>query len=367
MRHLFLAAATLAIASCSDGGQSYPEPSTPIEALEQAVLRAADTGKAGAILEVQGCGLSFQHAEGIANRKTKTPMPLNEPLRIASIGKLYTAAVIHKLAQQGMLDLNLAATHYLNAGEIAGVPNADATLLQLLNHTSGIPDYYDARSYFFTDWTQPITVEQTLKVARRKGATNAPGEAYAYSNTNFQILSLVAEKVTGQTFTQLINSQLLEPLQLNQTKYNTSHPGGTIHGYGTELRKNADTWKYAENTGADGGVTATSSDLSRYMKALFLESGDLNAIGSAMQTKPLVEIGARQFSGAGVELRETRSGIRMFGYTGDTMGYLTFAYAIPEHDVTLVGHINSSNEDGFVELLKTATLTVVELCQGQGG
>ena len=98
------------------------------------------------------------------------------------------------------------------------------------------------------------------------------------------------------------------------------------------------------------------------MKALFLESGDLNAIGSAMQTKPLVEIGARQFSGAGVELRETRSGIRMFGYTGDTMGYLTFAYAIPEHGVTLVGHINSSNEDGFVTFLQSSAVAVLELC-----
>jgi len=297
-------AAAIPLVGCSVSETTHPEPSTPLEALEQAVSVAADNGKAGAILDVQGCGLSFRQAKGISNRKTKLPMPLDEQLRIASVGKLYTAAVIHKLAQQGTLDLDKSATTYLNEGEIEGVPNANSTLRQMLNHTSGVPDYYDARSYLFTDWTQPITVERTLNVARRKAATNAPGVSYSYSNTNYQILDLVAEKVSGHSLAKLIETRILEPLQLSNTRYNIEHPGGTIHGYGTKLRKNADTWKYAERTGSE-----------------------------------------------------------LWGHTGDTYGYLTFAYAIPKYDVTIIGHTNTSNEDVFIKLLQSTAKIIGEACE----
>lgn len=365
MRHLFPAATAIFIATCITPTGTYAEPISPAEALQQAVTHAAQKGKAGAILHVQGCGLSFQQAKGIANRKTKLAMPLNEPLRIASISKLYTATIIHQLVQQGALDLDRSATSYLTDGEIDGVPNAHATLRQLLNHTSGVPDYYDVRSYLFTDWTQPITVERTLKVARRKKAANAPGASYAYSNTNYQILALIAEKVSGLNLTKLIESQILEPLELSDTQYNTEHPGGTIHGYGTELRKNADTWKYAENTGADGGITATSTDLSRFLKALFLEEGQLNTVGSAMRANPMVKMSKRQFAGAGVEMIVSRTGTELLGHTGDTFGYLSFAYAIPEHNVTLVGHTNTSDKEVFIGLLQSTILTVLEACQAE--
>lgn len=363
MRRFFIyLTIAILVSSCASPEETYAEPKTPIEALELAVSRAANKGNAGAILDVQGCGLSFRRAKGISNRKTKTPMPVDEQLRIASIGKLYTAAVIHKLAQQGALDLDQPATTYLNEGEIDGVPNGEATLRHMLNHTSGVPDYYDARSYLFTDWTQPITVERTLKVARRKKATNAPGESYSYSNTNYQILDLIAEKVSGQSLGKLIETQILEPLQLKDTRYNTEHPGGTIHGYGTELRKNADTWKYAENTGADSGITTTSADLSRYLQALFLTESEFSSVGNAMRANPVEMDVSRQFAGAGAEMIRGRTGTELWGHTGDTFGYLTFAYAIPKYDLTIIGHTNTSNKGVFVEMLQSTTKIIGEAC-----
>lgn len=365
MRFYLVIAMSAVLTSCAAPEKSYADPASPTDALYQAVERAAEDSKAGAILEVEGCGLSFRHASGVANRKTGAPMPLDEQLRIGSVGKLYTAAVIHKLASDGLLDLDTTAIGYLNEGQIAGVPNSEATVRQLLNHTSGVPDYYDARSYLFTDWTQPITSERTFEVARRKNATNAPGASYAYSNTNYQILGLAAERVTGESLGNLIATHLLDPLSLIETRYNTEHPGGTIHGYGTELSPNADTWKYAENTGADSGITATSADLSKFLRALFVEGGEFTSIGKAMLADPVERGRARQLAGPGAEILVSRAGTEFVGHTGDTFGYLTFAFAVPDYDATMVGQVTANKTDVFAEFLSSTASALEEACKSQ--
>lgn len=362
--YLVIAIGTL-VTSCAAPQKSYPDANSPVEALFQAVERAAEDSKAGAILEVEGCGLSFRKASGVANRKTGAPMPMDEQLRIASIGKLYTAAVIHKLAEDGLLDLDAPVTRYLAEGQIDGVPNSDATVRQLLNHTSGVPDYYDTRSYLLTDWTQPITPERTFEIARRKSATNAPGASYSYSNTNYQILGLVAERITGESLGSLISKHLLGPLGLVATRYHTEHPGGTIHGYGTELNPNADTWKYAENTGADSGITATSSDLSKFLGALFVDGGEFSAIGEAMLADPVERDRPRQFAGTGAEILVSRAGTEFVGHTGDTFGYLTFAFAVPEYGATMVGQVTANKKDIFVELLSSTATALEDACKSQ--
>jgi len=363
MRFSIIAFTFLATMSSACAEPAPSEPLSVTEALDRSVMVAARKSKAGALLDVRGCGLSYLRAEGVANRKTKLAMPTNEQLRIASVGKLYTAAVIHQLVQAGKLDLEKPGTYYLKDGEIDGVPNGHATLRQMLNHTSGVPDYYDAKSYLSWDWEKPIETERVLTVARRRKAKNEPGATYAYSNTNYHILALVAEKVTETSLSDLIQTQLLDPLNLMDTRYNTAHPEGTVHGYGTELRSRADTWKYAENTGPDSGITATSENLSSYLSALFLEDGALISIGDAMLHNPVEKDSLRQLSGPGAEIIVGKtSGLQLIGHTGDTFGYLTFAFAIPDYNATVIGHINSSKEKAFVEFLQSSIKAVRQAC-----
>jgi len=228
-----------------------------------------------------------------------------------------------------------------------------------------VPDYYDFRSYFFNNWKKPVTPELALKVAKRRKATNAPGAGYAYSNTNYQILALVAEAVTGETFKALTTRYILEPLSLAETRYNTEHPGGTIHGYGTELRKNADTWIYAENTGADGGVTATSADLRSFLNAYFLEGGAKTEIGAALGSSRVQAERATREDGAGAEFYIGRDGLELVGHTGDTMGYLSFAFAIPDYQATMIGHINADRDGAFVKLLRDTALALRTACASE--
>ncbi|WP_185960186.1 serine hydrolase domain-containing protein [Erythrobacter insulae] len=362
MRLPFIFAAAFVLAGASTPIQAQEQQPDYQVLLDDIVSTAADSANAGAILDFQGCGISYVSAQGIANRVSKTPMPTGEQLRIASIGKLYTAAIIHRLAQQGLVDLDMPATDYIVGDDLSGVPNANASLRQMLNHTSGVPDYYDEQSYLTWDWTLPLTPERVLAVARRRDTTNRPGAAYSYSNTNYHILALVAEAVSGQPLGELISAHILVPLELLETRYNTAHPGGSIHGYGRPLYPDEDTWQYAENTGPDSGITASTQDLSRLLSALFLEHDEMRSIGDAMIAEPVETDTGNQFAGPGAEMIVARSGRRLIGHTGDTFGYLTFAYAIPDYGATLIGHVNADDPDALMALLQSSALLLKDAC-----
>jgi D-alanyl-D-alanine carboxypeptidase len=332
-------------------------------ALRAAVNAAATTARAGALLDVSGCGIDTTVAAGVANRATGAPMPVDAPIRTGSVSKLLSAAAVHQLAAGNVLDLDRPASRYLRPGDAGGVPNRDATLRQLLMHTSGVPDYYDWRTTLFWDWTEPLTIERVLDEAARMEATHAPGTAYEYSNTGYHLAALAAARAAGRGFPSIVRDEVMVPLGLRDTVYNVAAPGGPIHGYGTPLNPWADTWRLAENTGADSGITATAGDLRRLLRALFLPGGEFESTGRAMM-EPSVETGSpRQRAGAGAELRWSQDGQLLAGHTGNVAGYLTFAYAVPAWNATLVGHVNADDGDALAGLLRDAFRALQQSCR----
>ena len=197
--------------------------------LQAAVTAAAQQTKAAAFLDVQGCGLSFAATSGTADRATKVASTIEMPLRLGSVGKLYTAAVIHRLAARGVLDLDAPASRYLVAQDAVGVAGRDATLRQLLNHTGGVPDYYALPDIRRWNWHEPLTPVRVLTAIKGRAATGAPGVAYSYSNSGYQLLALVAERATNQSFASLMQAELIIPLNLRETRYNVNAPGGPLH------------------------------------------------------------------------------------------------------------------------------------------
>jgi D-alanyl-D-alanine carboxypeptidase len=326
--------------------------------LQSALMNSARDTKAAAFLDVQGCGFAFSQASGVADRKTKIAATVNMPLRLGSVGKLYTAAVIHKLASQGIINLDTPASRYLSANDALGVANRDATLRQLLNHTSGVPDYYELPDIARWDWKKPLTPLRILDAMKGVKATGAPGASYNYSNTGYHILALVAERAAGKPLSALIQSEVVVPLGLKETTYNVAAPAGALHGYvGSK-----DYWTSAENTGADSGVTATLKDVRTYLRALFIDAGPMRATGQAMTNNPVETGKPRQQAGAGAEVRTTREGLKLIGHTGDVEGYLSFAYVAPEYGLTMVEHQSSSDKEAFLALLGTTAQIVQSAC-----
>lgn len=340
---------------------------TPVTALAQPsdsqalIAVAANTAariRAAAYLDVAGCGLDVSNVAGIADRQTQAVAPLNAPLRVGSISKLYTAAALHRLAARGALPLDQPVSQMLQSDDAVGVAGRGATLRQLLNHTGGVPDYYTLPDIRRWDWSQPLTPQRILTAIANREATSAPGGKYGYSNSGYHLAALATERAEGRPLAMIINEEVIAPLDLRATLYHEGAPGGPLHGYVGR----ADQWESAENTGPDGGITATLADLRQFMRALFLEGGFLGATGTAMTDNPIETGKPRQRAGAGAEVRESRDGLALVGHTGDVEGYLSFAFAAPAQNLTMIGHITSSDPAALTEMLRATGSIVARAC-----
>lgn len=293
---------------------------------------------------------------GLSDRSAQTPMDGAATLRLGSITKLYVAALSIELSQAGLLDLDAPISTYLGDEVLAHLPRSlDPSVRQLLNHTSGIPDYYSER-FYTEDWdrSEPLTPVLALHAIRGLPSTIKPGERFDYSNTNYHVLALILEKVSGKTMDELLGESIFTPLSLNETFYSAiSPPGDTIHGYGSPFDPWEDTFEFLENSGPDGGMFATASDVAVWIRALFSKDGAFTRIGRAMTAHPVQEI-ARKAQGLGVEMLTSRSGETIYGHTGAIDGYLSAAFYIPSADAVLVIHINRSEEQAFSKLLGQA-------------
>ena len=250
----------------------------------------------------------------------------------------------------------------LSEEHLQDIPNfSDTTVRQLLQHTSGIADYYDLRSYLFNDWTQPITLNKMLPVIKRRKPTNAPGETYNYSNSGYLLLGEIAEVTSGESMGDLINLVITTPLALQNTFYNIYQPvGEDIHGYGTYLRPWKDTHEYWEHSGPDGGITASVSDVSAFLQALLIKESKLTNTGTKMLSD-LINRTSNERQGLGIETIQSRSGEEIFGHTGDVFGYQTIAYAFPNRNIVIVAQINCNCTALTASLIGNLFRTIVTL------
>jgi D-alanyl-D-alanine carboxypeptidase len=334
----------------------------PARQLAALVDEAARAARAGAVLAVRGCGLDYLGAAGLARRGTRQPMPADAPLRIASVTKLAVAAVILRLAADGRLSLDAPANSLLPGEALAGIGGAGATVRQLLNHTGGVPDYYTPTNIRRWDWRQPVTAQRVLDGVRGLPASFVPGSNYAYSNTGYHILGLIAEAAGGQPLGELLRTFVFGPAGMGAASYHLANPGGPIHGYGLPGRPGADTYLYSEATGADAGITAPARDVLALLSALFLPGGQLAAIGRTMLEAPVATGRARREAGLGAEIAVGQSGVRLVGHTGDVAGYLTFAYAWPDAGAVLVGHIRADRGEVLARLLAGTVAALRPAC-----
>jgi CubicO group peptidase (beta-lactamase class C family)/acetylornithine deacetylase/succinyl-diaminopimelate desuccinylase-like protein len=171
-------------------------------------------------------GVIWTGAAGFADIKAKTPLTTDHLFGIGSITKVFVATVIMQLAQEGGLDLNRTPADILGPEVIKGIANADrATLAQLLNHTSGIPSWEDDPRWIRAGRGNKLKPThlwgktETLDYVRgpEHPALNEPGAKFNYANTNYTLLGLVIEKLTGHTAEAEIRRRVLEPLRLRDT------------------------------------------------------------------------------------------------------------------------------------------------------
>jgi D-alanyl-D-alanine carboxypeptidase len=307
-------------------------------ALTQIVLSAlAATSTPGALTGVwiPGQG-SWTLAAGIGDLTTAAPLRIDDHVRIASITKTFVATVALQLVAEGRLSLDDRLGHF-----ITGIPNGDAiTLCQLLNMTAGIYNYIEAPVIavdYDRDPLLPFTPQQAVAIVRAHGRADfPPGARSVYSDSNYILLGLILEQVTGHAIATEITQRILDPLGLTQTSFPTSPamPEPYAHGYAAE-RPGAPVRDVTRSNPAVawavGAMLSTLDDLCRWVEILV--AGSL--LTPALQAERLtIEPWSTEpiSMGYGLGIQEIGG---LLGHTGGILGYGSVVMHDPPSGTTL--------------------------------
>jgi D-alanyl-D-alanine carboxypeptidase len=335
--------------SFADSSEVHPKASAFQALLEEEVAR----GLPGAIMLVKDADGLWLGAEGYADIGHDVEMQKCHKHLIASISKPFTAAVTFKLIEEGLISLDQKATDFLDESFTKRIANAEeATIRQMLAHTSGIPDYLDGINYDLAIFNQPYwkaEQEAIMKFAKGRKATNAPGESYYYSNSNYVLLAMIIEKASGLTLSEAYQKYVFDPLGLGSYYgVDPAIPAGTVKGY-LDIYGNGNMMQVEhlyenELRTGDGGIAASAYDLMIFIEALL--GGELVSESSlAVMTDwfsvygPLYDDYDQPLNGHGLEYFNTPAGDAI-GHTGGIYGFSSVVHYFPETDMTFVLLVN---------------------------
>jgi D-alanyl-D-alanine carboxypeptidase len=308
----------------------------------QAVLDdIAATMGSGVLAEVRSAGRVWRSASGVAELGTSSPVPVEGRFRAGSITKSFVATVVLQLVGEGRTALDDPVEKWL-PGIVQGGDRI--TLRHLLQHTSGIVDYGESdqfRSFYGTTeaivgmrhrtWTAP----ELLAFVAGQPALFEPGSSWAYSSTNYLLLGLVVERVTGNSYATEVERRILRPLDLRDTEAPGANPhiaGPHPHGYLRDAgREPVDITEFDHSfAGPAGEIVSTTADLNRFYRALM--TGRLLAPAQSTEMRTVRATGHGFAYGLGIATRQLADGTTLWGHNGGTFGFETFAWSTGEGD-----------------------------------
>ncbi|MGW1145151.1 serine hydrolase domain-containing protein [Streptomyces sp. NPDC002454] len=301
----------------------------PVQRELDALVRGG--GAPGALAgTVRADGTVRHHTAGVGDLATGAKVPRDGSIRIGSNTKAFTATVVLQLVGEGRVGLDEPVDAYLPGllrGE--GVDGRRITVRQLLQHTSGLPEYLDKQAAL-TDPRRYYEPRELVDRALARPAEFAPGATWSYSNTNYVVAGLLVQKVTGRPLGEEIEKRITDRIGLRRTYLpapgDLSIRGKHPHGY----QKLAEDGPWRDFTEMDpswgwaaGAMVSTNSELNRFYRALF--SGRLLApaqLAEMRTTVPTDAEGARY--GLGVLSTALSCGGRSWGHGGGIPGFSTY-------------------------------------------
>lgn len=241
------------------------------EALHVAATNSAFSG----VIRVDHGGTTvLEEGFGLADRAQEIAMTSGHRLGVASISKGFTALVIGTLIDEGALTLDSAVRPMLGV-DLPLVDDA-VTIGHLLSHTSGIGDYLDEDEGEITDHVLEVPVhtledaEDFLPVLADRAQESAPGERFAYNNAGFVLLALLAQRVAGEPFHDLVRTRVFAPAGMTESGYpRVDEPGRDVaHGYLHEEGLRTNVLHLPVRGSGDGGAVSTAADLAAFWTAL---------------------------------------------------------------------------------------------------
>ena len=235
-----------------------------------------DTGFSGVVRVDRGDTVVFAKAYGLAHRGSGSVNTIDSQFGIASGTKGLTALTVVSLIEEGRLELATTARSLL--GSDLPLIGDDVTVEQLLAHRSGIGDYVDEDAgHEVTDYILPIpvhelaTTEQYVPVLDGHPAKFAPNERFSYSNSGYVVLALIAERVAGISFEELVGQRVCAPAGMGDTAFLRSDEltGRAAVGYLFVEGWRTNIFHLPVRGSGDGGIYSTAADIRALWTALF--------------------------------------------------------------------------------------------------
>ncbi|MBZ4189593.1 serine hydrolase domain-containing protein [Niabella beijingensis] len=274
----------------------------------------------------------YKRSVGYRNVKTGAKNNDSTLYHIGSISKTFTAALVLKAAEAGLVDTGATIAKFFPE-----IKNSDRiTIAQLLRHRSGIANFTSSPSYRLWS-TKPCTGKQLLDTIIAGGSDFEPGSKMAYSNSNYVLLTFILENIYHQSYAGILEKQIISPLKLERTVF-----GGKID----DARNDAHSYSYKEGWQPEpetdlsiplgaGAIKSTPADLSRLVHALFGGNLVSPATLSRMQTAQ---------DGAGIGMFPmTLAEKKGWGHTGGIDGFRSVYVYFPEDAVCLAVFANGDN------------------------
>ncbi|MRI01401.1 serine hydrolase [Kriegella sp. EG-1] len=307
-------------------------------------------------------GINWNYAEGSFTDGTEVTD--QTPFLSTSIAKTFTATLIMMLQEEGKLAVENSISQYLSAEIIDGLHiyqgveySKEVTISQLLQHTSGIPDYFEEApnegpsfmELLITDSDKMWQPFETINFAKTKLTPHfAPGDGYHYSDTEYVLLGLLIEKLEGKLLHDVLAEKIFSPLQMkNSYMHLRSKPINNNMGKLAELYVDdteISSFKSLSADWAGGGMATTSQDLLQFHKALNEEILITNK--SLRQMQEWIDESFGFEYGYGLRKFELKKlsplvgDLSLIGHSG-TSG--AFMYYCPELDVYLTGTFNQTS------------------------
>ncbi|MEC3917804.1 serine hydrolase domain-containing protein [Nocardia sp. CDC160] len=371
-----VAAAVLATAGCNDG-TAETRSSTPTAQVSDALTLLVRSGLPGAQAVLSGPDGQHTVAAGSGNLATGAPYADNAHIRIGSVTKTFVATVVLQLVGEGTVDLEAPIERYL-PGVVQGNGNDGnrITVHHLLQHTSGLADFApedvaqklpqqldqttDGKAY--RDYTPADEVRIALSIPPQF----EPGAEFRYTNTNYVLLGMMIERLTGHSLADAISTRILEPLGMRDTYIPVAGDTTLRDPHPLGYRKVGDTWVDATDTevawtGAAGAIVSTGSDVNRFFTALvtgkLLPAAQLAQMRQTIPMPPVTEmnygLGLIRFQlPCGSETKQ------VWGHSGGIPGFSTLAIATDKGTAVTVSINTVDTNDQFATAFTTIACAI---------
>lgn len=312
------------------------------------------SGPGAAVAVVKEGKLLHTAARGLSDVEKKIAITPDSVFDLASCSKQFTAMAIMILVERGKLAFSDDARKVLK--ELPEYdPKRPIRILDLLHMTAGLDDYLKLVKNFATD-----TNEDALKAVAARPLRFPTGTKYEYSNTAYNFLALIVQRVSGESYGEFLSSEIFKPLQMKSTvvlERPNQHIPDRVVGYARKKRE----WKVdlddTPNLVGDGGVFSTVADLARWDRAL--REGKLVSEKTlqAAFTSGTLDSGRRTGYGFGWSMGGDKSE-RIVWHNGSWAGTSTFITRNLKSGVTVI--VLSNLRDAYVDEVATQIAELFE-------